>query len=571
MIHPAYLTEPLDYLACHGTVECHRDYLRVDDAFVRVLTLKTPPAQTFAYQLEAIYNIPTSFVLCITWQPASADVTRRLLRRQRRHHHQGKISLLTYFQSEAPQAHEVLVDDSATAMVQQLGEAATQLDVHGHAFGRCAISMTLAGSTRGALDRATTLVSQAFSTADMTLLVERYGLLQAWLSCLPGGDIYQLRWFWLSDLNHADLSAIFGVASGEWNAHLKAEYLALFESNQRTLYRLNLHHQDVGHALILGSTGSGKSFLACYLATHAQRYAASTIIFDLGGSYRRLTEQFGGGYLKMDLANPEATLNPFALPPSPEHLSFLASFVRLLIGDGRDTLTSYEQGELWDQVQNIYTLAPPLRRLSTLAAMLPRSLEIPLRPWVEGGQYALAFDHVEDSVTFRHFHAIDFEGLDRHPALLRPIHYYLAYRVSTLLTADPSQWGLWLIDESWKYLPQTWFHQDIREALKTWRRKNVSVVLVTQSADDLSENGMLRLALEACRTRILLANQGFDTEMGVNQFGLSHRAADAVLKLAPRQQLLIQRPEVTKVLNLHVSESERWLYSLASSVPSSIG
>lgn len=63
------------------------------------------------------------------------------------------------------------------------------------------------------------------------------------------------------------------------------ECLAVFETEHQTPYFWNLHYQDVGHALIQGATGSGKSFLAPFIVTHAQKYDPITVIFDHGGSY----------------------------------------------------------------------------------------------------------------------------------------------------------------------------------------------------------------------------------------------------------------------------------------------
>ena len=92
---------------------------------------------------------------------------------------------------------------------------------------------------------------------------------------------------------------IFTIQTGDRiNHHLKTEYLALFETNHDTLYYFNLHHKDVAHTLILGATGSGKSFLLNFLLTNLQKYNPFTVIFDLGGSYKHLTALFGGSVLQ---------------------------------------------------------------------------------------------------------------------------------------------------------------------------------------------------------------------------------------------------------------------------------
>jgi len=46
--------------------------------------------------------------------------------------------------------------------------------------------------------------------------------------------------------------------------------------------------------MILGRTGSGKSFLLNFLITNLQKYDPYTFIFDLGGSFESLTRLFGG-------------------------------------------------------------------------------------------------------------------------------------------------------------------------------------------------------------------------------------------------------------------------------------
>ena len=93
--------------------------------------------------------------------------------------------------------------------------------------------------------------------------------------------------------------------------------------------------QDVGHTLVLGATGSGKSFLLNFLLTHAQKYEPLTVIFDLGHSYRKLATLLHGSYLELGLRQPGVTINPFALDPTPENLHFLHAFVRVLL-EGAD-------------------------------------------------------------------------------------------------------------------------------------------------------------------------------------------------------------------------------------------
>ena len=109
----------------------------------------------------------------------------------------------------------------------------------------------------------------------------------------------------------------------------------MLETNHDTPYFLNLHYRDVAHTLVLGRTGSGKSFLLNFLITNLQKYAPHTFIFDLGGSFESLTKLFDGGYVSVGVESRGFSINPFSLAPTKENLDFLTLFVKVLAGDGR--------------------------------------------------------------------------------------------------------------------------------------------------------------------------------------------------------------------------------------------
>ena len=48
----------LDYYLSESHLECHRNYLRVDDYFVKVLTLKEPSAHTKVSRSAQMINVP---------------------------------------------------------------------------------------------------------------------------------------------------------------------------------------------------------------------------------------------------------------------------------------------------------------------------------------------------------------------------------------------------------------------------------------------------------------------------------------------------------------------------------
>ena len=108
--------------------------------------------------------------------------------------------------------------------------------------------------------------------------------------------------------------------------------------------------------------------------THAQKYDPVTAIFDLGGSYHKLTTLLGGSTWRIGLSHRDFTINPFCLEPTPEHLHFLFSFVRVLLqSSGQYQLSMTDDRDLYEAIENLYALDPPQRRLFTLANLLPRA------------------------------------------------------------------------------------------------------------------------------------------------------------------------------------------------------
>ena len=551
----------LDYDLCDSALECHRTHLRLDDTYVRVMTLKEPPAQTFPHLFQALYEIPSNLILMNDWQREGQAAVRREIHAKRRHFHNAKVSLTNYL-SETPTAPgELLVDDSAAALVKDLGACLTELTLQGRYFGQYTMTVVLYDDDPAALERSVAACTKAFAAHDAQVTEERYNLLNAWLAVLPGNATYNVRSMHLLNSNYADLSLLFSQDAGApQNAHLGREALAVLETTHGTPYHLNLHVDDVGHTLVLGATGSGKSFFLNFLIAHLQRYSPQTLIFDLGGSYETLTTYFGGRALRVALDRPGFTINPFCLPPTPTNLQFLFTFVRVLIQTGGQyAMTRADDQALYEQLETLYALDPDQRRLFTLATILPRTLAQQLQRWVQGGQYATLFDHVEDTLTLAPFQYVDFEGLDSVPLVLEPLLFYLLHR-ATATVIDPTRADLlkvFVLDEAWRFLRDPTIRAYVTEALKTWRKKNACVLLATQSSEDLARSELLRVAIESCPTTCFLANPHIDRAGYQELFHLNETEAAAIATLGPRQQILLKQPHVAKVLNLHVDPEER--------------
>jgi type IV secretion/conjugal transfer VirB4 family ATPase len=554
----------VDFQACDSSLECHRDFLRLDDYHVQVLTLKEPPARTFAHLLRGLGELPANYVICTEWKREPAHKVRSLIQSKRRHFHNSKASLLNYVNASGQAApRDMLIDDGAVAVVANLGASLEEIELQGRYFGQFSLTVILYHKDVAVLRRSVAQAFKVFATHDAQLTEEHYNRLNAWLAVLPGNGAYNVRRLWLLNTNYADLSFLYTLHTGQArNEHLGKEYLAIFEGTGGTPFFLNLHSKDVAHSVVLGATGSGKSFLLNFLLTHLQKYEPTTFIFDLGGSYESLTRLFKGSYLPIGHAERPFAINPFALTPTKENLLFLFAFVKVLIESNGYRATAEEERDLYEQIENLYAVAADQRRLFTLSNILPRNLRAQLQKWVQGGPYASLFDNAEDHLSLARFQTFDFEGMDKFPDQLEPLLFYVLHRanVSIYDEAQPT-FKVFVIDEAWRFFRNPVIKAYIVEALKTWRKKNAAMILATQSSDDLLTSEILPVVVESCPTKFFLSNPGMDGDAYRRVFHLNETETDLIRRLIPKQQLLFKQPALSKLLNLNVDSKEYWIYT----------
>ena len=554
----------LDYYLSESHIECHRSHLRVDDYYVKVLTLKEPSAHTFPLLLKGLLDVRANYHVVTEWKKEEPGKTRRNIQAKRRHFHNTKRSFVSQVNLNDAAPQDVLLDDSKESQVRELGKGIEEIELHGNYFGHFSLTVVIYDRELAVVEKAAAEFYKVFSVHDAQLYEERYNLLNAFLAAVPGNYAFNLRSLYLLNTNYADLSFLFTLHQGDTrNNHLRSEYLAVLETNHGTPYFLNLHYRDVAHSMILGRTGSGKSFLPNFLITNLQKYDPFTFIFDLGGSFESLTRLFGGTYLRVGAESADFSINPFCLPPTKPNLDFLTLFVKVLLGRTFGTLDSVTERELYEQIENLYSLDPALRTLDILANTLPRPLAYALAKWLRGGQFGFLFDNPEDTISFSRFQCFDFQQMSRYPELLEPLLFYVLHRANEVIANRDisSTFKAFFIDEAWVFLKNPSIRQYVTEALKTWRKHNAAMILSTQSLDELKRSELLDVILESCATKIFLANPDMDQELYRRQFHLNDTEIALIAALLPKQQFLIKTPELAKVANLQVDRRSYWLYT----------
>ena len=548
-------------------LEAERSHLRLDGEPVVLYSLLSPPGRAHADLLRELHCLEAVMTVSLEWRPWAPEAARRRIRGAQRHYFAKRYSMTAHMR-ETEGTAAAMVDSAAAAESDRLGEALVELEADGVGYGEASLTVALHGelAETGRLDGE---LRRLFAAHDAKVIREAYGQLPVWFSRLPGQPrARQVRKVFVSGGVAACLAPLFGPPRGSGRSrHLGRESLAVLETPWRTAYHYDLFAGDVGHTLVLGATGSGKSFTLNFLLVEALRYDPRVLILDLGGSYRWLTRFLGGRYLELSPgeAGPALRLRPFALPPTARSFQFLTGWVLRLLKTGGWKASGSDTSEVRARIEDLYALGPERRRLGVLTGSLPSAMWPAMSRWTEGGAWGAWFDNPADGtpdLEFADWQVIDLAGAAEHPDLCDAALSYLLERMR-LQVEDPAETArlkLMVVDEAWRYLADPAVLAYLAEAAKTWRKKNAALVLATQSAVDLTETPGASALLESIPTKLFLANPALPDEVGA-LFRLNASELDRIRGLTAKRELYLRRPEEAAVLRLEVDPESYWLYT----------
>ena len=281
-------------------LEAERRHLRLDGEPVILYSLLSPPARATANLLHDLYRLDSVMTVSLEWRPWDLDAARRKIRGAQRHYFSKRYSMMAHVQ-ETEGTASAMVDSAADVESGRLGDALVELETQGDRVRRsrahhCPPRRAGADRTPGRRH-----VLRIFAAHDAKAIREGYGQLPAWFCRLPAQPRKrQVRSVFVSAGAAACLAPIYGPPTGEARSpHLDRAALAILETQWQTPFHYDLFHGDVGHTLVLGATGAGKSFTLNFLLVQALQYNPRVLILDLGGSYRWITRFLGGGYLEL--------------------------------------------------------------------------------------------------------------------------------------------------------------------------------------------------------------------------------------------------------------------------------
>lgn len=523
--------------------------------WLKVVSVRGLPASTRPGLLDGLGALPFSYRWTARWIGLDKPEAEREIVRLRKRWFAKRKGVGVLLREAITKEEAPLLDTDAASKTEECDGALAALGAEHCAFGYLTLTVTVLDDTEEKAAAKARGVEAALNARGLVARIEDLNAVEAWLGSLPGEPYADVRRPLVSTLNLADLLPVSTAWAGpEGDLALGGPPLATARTTGSTPFRLVLHVGDVGHAMVIGPTGSGKSALLSFLALQWFRYPnARVVFFDKGRSARAATLAAGGCWRAMEPGAP-FSLQPLArIDLGSERAwasEWIAETVRLA---GLEPVPRVRE-EIWSALTALAGAPVRQRTLTVFCALVQdRAVAAALEPLTLKGPHGALLDGEGEPPEAGRFDTFELESLMAAPSAAAPVLSALFHHLEQGFDGRPT---LMILDEAWLFLGETAFAAKIREWLKTLRKKRVAVVFATQSLDDVAASPIAASLIESCPTQVFLPNpRALEPASSAlyRDFGLNRRQLELIAFATPKRSYYWRQPRGRRLFDLRLT------------------
>ena len=512
--------------------------------FVKTVSILGFPTTSVPAMLDALNHLPMNYRWVTRFLPLDKVDAEKILQKYKRQWFAKRKGVMTLLKETLSKSESAMVDSAAMQKSVDADEAMQELSDDYVSFGYYTATVAVWDEDHEAVYEKQREVERVINGLGFVTVAETVNSVEAWLSSLPGQPNANVRMPLMHSLNLAHLVPFSAVWAGpSYTEHLKAPPLLYARASGNTPFRLSNFIGDVGHQMILGPTGAGKSVLLNVMGAQFLRYQDSQVfVFDKGGSFYALTSGVGGKYYEVgDVGKGGLVFQPLANIDQADERIWAAEWIIGLLINENITITPEIREVVWKALNGLAEVPQNQRTLTGLKSFIQDSaLRLALETYTLGGPYGEVLDCDEEYFHSGNWQCFEMERLMSTPNIIAPVLAYIFHVLEKRFTGQPT---LMILDEAWLFLDHPIFANKIKEWLKTLRKKNVSVIFATQSVDDALNSPLVSALNESCPSRIFLPNDRAmepSVSEGYESLGLNQRQIQILSHAMPKRQYYFQ-------------------------------
>lgn len=537
---------------------------RLGGQYMRTISVRAFPTASSPGLLDRLNELGVSYRWTCRFMPLDKEDARKLVSTVRKRWFAKRKGVMALIKEAVTREPSMLEDPDAAAKTQDADAALAILGGDYASIGYFTPTVTLMDADPDRLADRVREVESAINRVGFVCKVEDVNAVEAWLGSLPGQAYADLRRPLVSSLNLCDMIPMSAIWPGpSRNAHLTAECekrghagvqppLMVAHTAGATPFRLDLHQGDVGHAMVVGPTGAGKSVLLNTLAMQWLRYPeAQVFFFDKGASSRASALLTGGQLFVLGGDQTDLAFQPLADLEGADDRTWAQEWVQDLVSAEGVELTPAVKEEIWSGLRNLAAGPREQRTLTLLAATVQdQTVKAALQPFTLSGPHGHLLDAQDNSRVTARWQTFEMSELMAAKAALQPVLTYIFRTLEARFDGRPT---LLVLDEAWLFLDQGTFAAKIREWLKTLRKFNVAVVFATQSLADIARSAIAPALIESCPTRVFLPNPDAATPHIADLykgFGLNDQQLRIITSATPKRDYYYQSSAGNRLFEL---------------------
>ena len=528
---------------------------RLNEHSIHTISIFGFPSDTTPGILDELNKLGFSYRWMTRFLPLSKTEATKVITKTRRQWFAKRKSVAALLKEALMNEQSVLVDNDADNKAIDADAALQDLGGDYVSYGYLTTAICVMHEDAAVAEARIRAVERIINGRGFVTIHEKVNAVDAWLGTHPGNAYANVRVPLVSTLNLSHMMPLSAIWAGpQNNTHLNDGPLLYATTEGHTPFRLVTHQGDVGHTLIVGPTGAGKSVLLNLLTMQFKRYPdAQVFTFDKGASSRATIAALNGDFYDLGASETGLVFQPLRDIDDEAEIAWAKDWVLGLFVSKNVTLTPEIEDSVWSALESLASAPKDQRTLTGLSALIQDSdLRLALKPFTLKGAYGHILDGNEDKLEENTTQAFEMEELIHSKELVAPVLTYLFHKLEARFDGRPT---FLILDEAWVFLDDRMFADRIREWLKVLRKKNVSVIFATQSLADIAGSPIAPAIIESCLSRIFLPNNRAmepQQKEAYERFGLNKRQIQIIASATPKRDYYFQSHGGNRLFDLQL-------------------